>query len=325
MCAVTGNVRGPPEQRAPGATPTGRRPSERPSVSDRIVYVNGEFLPQEDAKISVFDHVVLYGDGVFETAVAWDGVVFKLEEHLDRLFRSLSAILLELPQSRAQIREIVLETIRRNKLDHAYVKLLVTRGSNDEPLLDPTGCVPGVICFARPYLYMASPEKVEQGLRVKTTAVRRPPSEVLDPHIKSLNYLNLVLAKLEAKAAAADEALLLDIRGNVCEAPGYNVFTVSEGVLSTPWQDILAGITRQTVIEIANAAAMRVREETLDLYHVHTADEVFFCSTAGGILPVIEVDGRPIGSGIPGPVYRHVHAEYETLLRSGRTGTPIRA
>lgn len=292
-------------------------------MPEPIIFVNGDYVPQSEAKISVFDHVVLYGDGVFETAVAWDGSIYKFDAHLDRLFRSLAAISLALPYTREEIRQIVIETVRRNELRNAYIKLLVTRGSNNEPLLDTTGCVPGVICFARPYLYMASPEKVLNGLRVKTVAIRRPPAQVLDPHIKSLNYLNLVLAKLEAQAACADEALLLDIRGNVCEAPGYNVFAVDNGRLRTPWQDILEGVTRETVMEIAREAGHVVEEATIELYDIYTADEVFFCSTAGGILPVIEVDGRVIGSGKPGPIFTLVRETYETLLHEGADGTLV--
>ena len=181
----------------------------------------------------------------------------------------------------------------------------------------------GVICFARPYLYMAKPERVRDGLRVKTAAVRRPPAQVLDPHIKSLNYLNLVLAKLEAEAAGADEALLLDIDGHVCEAPGYNVFAVSGGVLRTPWQDILEGVTRETVMTLAEADGLTVRAETIELYDLYTADEVFFCSTAGGLLPVVLLDGRRIGSGRPGPVFDRLRDAYQRRIASGKHGTPV--
>jgi branched-chain amino acid aminotransferase len=292
-------------------------------MTERIVYVNGEYVPEDEAKISVFDHVVLYGDGVFETAVAWNGSIYKLDAHVDRLFRSMAAIALELPHTREELIEIIIETVRRNDLSNAYIKLLVTRGSNNEPLLDTAGCVTGVICFARPYLYMASPDRVENGLKVKTAAIRRPPAQVLDPHIKSLNYLNLVLAKLEAKSAGADEALLLDIRGHVCEAPGYNVFVVSGNKLRTPWEDILEGVTRETVMELAVEMGHDVDETTLELYDVYTAEEVFFCSTAGGILPVIEVDGRQIGSGKPGPVFDKIRLGYAALLDACADGTPV--
>jgi branched-chain amino acid aminotransferase len=291
--------------------------------AEPIVYVNGRFVPESQATISVFDHVVLYGDGAFETAVAWRGSVFKLDAHLDRLSRSLAALALPAPHTTEELREIVLETIRRNDLQDAYVKILVTRGSNGTPLLDPTGCDPGCVVLVRPYLYMASSERIARGLRLKTVAVRRPSADVLDPHIKSLNYLNLVLAKIEARAAQVDEALLLDSRGSVCECPGYNVFAVHGEHLRTPWQDILEGITRETVLELAPAVGLRVAESTLELYDLYTADEVFLCSTAGGIVPVREVDGRPIGTGEPGEVFTSIRDAYLDLLASGAHGTPI--
>lgn len=292
-------------------------------MSDPIVYVNGEYVPQSQARISVLDHVVLYGDGAFETAVAWKGTVFKLEAHLDRLFRSLAALALPAPHTREELREIMLETVRRNQLQDAYIKLIVTRGPNDTPLLDPEGCEAGCIVLARPYLYMTSGDRIERGLRLKTVAIRRPPAQVLDPHIKSLNYLNLVLAKLESRAAEADEALILDIRGNVCEAPGYNVFCVDGHHLRTPWQDILEGVTRQTVLELAPQLGFVPSEETLELYDLYTADEVLLCSTAGGILPVREIDGRPIGAGRPGPAFRALQDAYMALMASGVHGTPL--
>ncbi|GLI03865.1 branched-chain-amino-acid transaminase [Phytohabitans aurantiacus] len=295
------------------------------SPPEPIIFVNGDYVPQSQARISVLDHAVLYGDGVFETAVAWNGVVFELEAHLDRLFRSLAAICLDPPYTRSELAGIVLETIRRNGLENAYVKLIVTRGVNDQPLLDPTGCVPGIICFARPYLYMANPDRVRDGLRVKTAATRRPPAQVLDPHIKSLNYLNLVLAKLEARAAGADEALLLDIHGHVCEAPGYNVFAVRDGRIRTPWQDILEGITRNTVMSLARDAGIEVLAETIELYDLYTANEVFFCSTAGGLLPVVEIDGRRIGDGHPGRVFSQLRDGYQRLLATGDNGTRVDA
>jgi len=294
-------------------------------LNERIVYVNGEFVPESQARISILDHAVLYGDGVFETVVAWQGRIFKLEEHLDRLFRSLAAIKLEPPHSRYELRELVLETVRRNALQEAYIKFIITRGTNDLPLLDPTGCIPGCIIFARPYLYMTSAENVRKGIHVKTAAVRRPPAEALPPQIKSLNYLNLVLARLEAQAAGADEALLLDTHGHVCEAPGYNVFSVHGNRLLTPHEDILEGITRETIFELAAEFGFQTAESTVELYHLYTADEVLFCSTAGGILPVIEIDGRRVGTGLPGSVFERLVTAYYELLASDRHGTSVYA
>jgi branched-chain amino acid aminotransferase len=278
-----------------------------------IVYANGDYVPEERASVSVFDHGLLYGDGVFETVLARNGVVHRLGAHLDRLLRSLAAIGMGPPHSRTGFEEIIGETVKRNDLGDAYVKLIVTRGTNGTPLLDPAGCVPTVICLARPHTDddPARLARIERGLTAKTTAVRRPPADVLDPRIKSLNYLNLVLARIEARAAGADEALLLDVHGHVCEAPGANVFVVAGGTLHTPDHDILEGITRATVIDLAP-----VIQRPLDLYDVYTADEVFLCSTAIGLIPVVTVDGRTVGTGKPGPVTTDLLARYLAALRA---------
>lgn len=294
-----------------------------PATEEPIVFVNGHYVPQSEAKISVLDHAVLYGDGVFETAVAWDGIIHALDAHLNRLFRSLAALCLDCGYTREQLVEIVVETVRRNNLRNAYIKLIITRGSNGTPLLDPGGCEAGIICFSQPYLYMASEDRVRNGLRVKTVSVRRTPAQVLDPHIKSLNYLNLVLARLESRAAGVDEALLLDMHGHVCEAPGYNVVSVRGRTVRTPVSDILEGVTRQTVMDMAAADGYDVRAENLELYDLYTADEVFFCSTAGGLIPVVELDGRKIGGAVPGPVFQRFRSQYQELLAAGHDGIRI--
>lgn len=290
-------------------------------MSEPILYVNGAFVPQSEAKISVMDHAVLYGDGVFDTAVAWGGQLFKLDAHIERFFRSMKAISLEPPVNRPELARLAKEAVRRNGLQHAYVKWIATRGHNGTPLMDPAGCVPNLIIITQPYIHRYADSG--SGIRVKTAAIRRPPGQVLDAHIKSLNYLNLILAKLEAKAAGVDEALLLDINGRVCEAPGYNVFAVRGSTLLTPEHDILEGITRETVFELAAQRGLRVKAGSVELYDVHTADEVFFCSTAGGLVPVREIDGRKIGDGVPGPVFTILAQAYRDLLASDRHGTPV--
>jgi branched-chain amino acid aminotransferase len=292
-------------------------------TGEPIIYVNGAFVPQSEARISVLDHAVLYGDGIFETAIAWQGRIFKLEEHLERGFRSMAAIALEPPLSRETMRSLIIEAVRRNGLADAYVKWIVTRGSNGRPLMDPAGCTPNLIIIVQPYISRVSAERASEGLRLKTVAVRRPPGQVLDPQIKSINYLNLVLAKLEAKAAGADEALLLDIHGRICEATGCNVFVVHGDKLRTPRHDILFGITRESVIELARERGLAVEEAELELYDAYTADELIICGTAGGLLPVVAVDGRKISSGRPGPVFKALHAAYQDLIASDRYGTPV--
>jgi branched-chain amino acid aminotransferase len=292
-------------------------------MGEPIVFVNGEFVPESQARISILDHAVLYGDGVFETACAWNGRLFKLDAHLDRCFRSMAAIALEPPVSRAKMRDLTIEAVRRNGFKNAYVKWIVTRGVNGRPLMDPAGCVANLIILVQPYINRASAERAAAGLKLKTVAIRRPSGDVLDPHIKSLNYLNLVMAKIEAKSAGADEALLLDRDGRICEVSGCNIFVLHGTHLRTPRHNILRGITRECVMEIAPSHGFTVEEADLELYDAYTADEIVICSTAGGLLAVAHIDGRAVGSGKPGPAFAKLSAAYERLLNSPQYGTDV--
>jgi branched-chain amino acid aminotransferase len=293
------------------------------AANEPVVYVNGAFVPQSQARISVLDHAVLYGDGIFETVFAWKRRIFKLEEHLDRAWRSMRAIALEPPMPRADMRALIVEAAARNGYEDAYIKWIVTRGVNGKPLMDPTGCVPNLIILVQPYLRRASEDKLRRGLALKTVAWRRPAGDVLDAQIKSLNYLNLVLAKIEAKAAGAEEALLLDAHGRLCEAAGWNILLRHGKRLRTPRHDILFGITRETVMEIAPQAGLVASEDDLTLYDAYTADEMLLCSTAGGVLPVSSIDGRPVGEGRPGPGFEALHRAYDALISSPTHGTPF--
>ena len=281
-------------------------------MGEPIVYVNNIFVPESEARISVMDHAFLYGDGVFDTAVAWNKRVFEFDAHVDRFFRSMTAIAMESPVTRGELKDLILEALQRSELDNAYIKWIGTRGSNGTPLMDPTGCVANLVILTRPYIDRDAPN----GLRVKTVAVRRPSGHVLDPQIKSLNYLNLVLAKIEAKAAGADQALMLDVSGRVCEAPGFNVFVVNSTVLRTPSRDILRGVTREAVMGFAPQLGYSAQQCDLELYDAYTADEIFLTSTAGGLIPVVELDGRRIGRGEPGPIYRKLAETYRDALNS---------
>ncbi|HMN80118.1 MAG TPA: aminotransferase class IV [Burkholderiaceae bacterium] len=297
--------------------------SPRSRGLEPIVYVGGEYVIQSEAKVSVLDHGLLYGDGIFETVFAWRGRIFKLDEHLDRGERSMAAIGMAPPLPRSELRKVIIETVRRNGFRDAYVKWIVTRGVNGKPLMDPAGCVPNLIVLVQPYLSKASAERVADGLRLKTVAVRRPSGDVIDPKIKSLNYLNLVLAKMEAKSSGADEALLLDTRGCIAEATGCNIFLRHGRRLSTPRTGILMGITRETVMELAAARGYQVSEADLELYDAYTADEILICSTAGGLLPVVGIDGRTIGQGAPGRAFAELRNDYAALIESPEHGTPV--
>ena len=291
--------------------------------AERQVYLGGEYVPENEARISVFDHVVLYGDAVYDTACAWSGKVFKLDEHVDRLFESAHALKIEVPLDKAGVREVILEVVRRNRLDNAYIKIVVTRGVGPMPLLSPYNCEPNLIVFAIPYLSLIDSVVQAEGIRAGISSLRRIPSECLDAKIKCCNYLNHILMRMEANEAGLDEAIELDIGGYVAEAPGYNVFMAKQGVLYTPGENILVGITRQTVLELAAAAGMETVVGRFTAFDLYNADEVFLTSTAGGIFAVREVDGRTIGSGRPGPITQMLNQKYIELLESGAQSTPV--
>jgi branched-chain amino acid aminotransferase len=294
-------------------------------TSEPILYVNGSFLPRSEARISVFDHVVLYGDGVYDTMVAWNHALFRLDQHLERLYESAHALMIRIPLDLDELRKITLETIARNRLSNAYVKVIVTRGVGKEPLLSPYDCEPGVIVFAVPYISQAGVRREDEAISMIVSSLRRVPNESLSTSVKSCNYLNHVLMRLEANEARADEALELDLEGYVCEAPGYNVFIAKKGTLTTPADNILHGITRQTVIDLAERAGIPVKLGRVQTFDVYTADEAFLTSTAGGVVPIGRLDSRLIGNGTRGPITRRMQEDYLALLESGAESTPIPA
>ena len=296
--------------------------TQKAQTQDPIVYVNGEFVPECEAKISVFDHVVLYGDGVYDTLCAWNYQVFKLDEHLDRLYESAHAVKLEIPLAKQALKEVVLEVVRSNQLRNAYVKIIATRGVGAQPLMSPYNCTPGLIVFAVPYMSLVD-GKEGKGIRMIVSSLRRIPDECLSSKIKSCNYLNHILMRMEANEAGADDAIELDTEGYVCEAPGYNVFMVKGGAIHTPRDNILVGVTRATVLELAAEAGIPVVEGRIQPFDLYNADEMFLSSTAGGIFAVGELDGRAIGDGRMGPVTHRMRDGYQALLESGAKSTPV--
>lgn len=288
-----------------------------------IIYVNGEYLPRSEARISVFDHVILYGDGVYDTLCAWNHAVFKLDEHIDRLYESAHAVKLEIPLSKDGLKQVVLETVRRSGLRNAYVKIVATRGVSAQPLLSPYNCTPGLIVFAVPYMSLVGGERELKGIKMIVSSLRRIPNECFSTKIKSCNYLNHVLMRMEANEAGADDAIELDMEGYVCEAPGYNVFMVKKGVIYTPGDNILVGITRQTVMELAEREGIPVQVGRIQPFDLYNADEVFLSSTAGGIFSVTELDGRSIGGGKPGATTKLMADRYLELLESGEQSTRV--
>jgi branched-chain amino acid aminotransferase len=299
--------------------------AEAPTRRRGYVWVNGEMKPADQAVVSVFDHGLLYGDGVFDTMFATHGYIFKFQEHLERFRRSLRATRMSLPIPESDLEQVILDTVAANGLREAYIKVVATRGESPEPLLDPRNTVPTLIVFVRPYLSLAGAGKRETGLSTKITATQRVGHAALDPRVKNLNYLNLVMAKFEAINANADEALLLDEDGFVCEAPGYNLFAVRNGVVITPDRGVLEGITRETVIEICGELGIPCTIGSIAPFDLFVAEEAFLSSTAAGLIPVTKVDGALIADGRPGPIWKRIDAAYDEMQRSGRHGTPVPA
>jgi branched-chain amino acid aminotransferase len=282
----------------------------------RQIYISGKFVPQEDAKISVFDHGLLYGDGVFEGLRSYRGKVFRLHDHITRLYESARAIWLEIPMTQDAMCEAVNEAIRINKIDDGYVRLVVTRGAGTLGL-DPNRCSTPQVIIIADAISLYPKELYEKGLEIVTVSVQRTSSAALSPRIKSLNYLNNILAKIEGLQAGCIEALMLNHKGEVAECTGDNIFLVRRDVLFTPPLDagILGGITRDAVIEVAREAGIEVREVALTKHDVYVADECFLTGTAAEVIPVVKVDSRTIGAGKPGPITRDLEKRFKKLTQ----------
>jgi len=283
----------------------------------RIIFMNDRLVPEEEARVSVFDHGLLYGDGVFEGLRSYSGRVFRLDAHLDRLWASARAICLEIPLSKPAVAKAVNDTLAANALVDGYVRLVVTRGAGSLGLNPNRTRNPQVIVIADT-ISLYPREYYEQGLKIVTAATQRVQSAALSPRIKSLNYLNNIMAKLEGLRAGCVEALMLNHKGEVAECTGDNVFVVRSGVLLTPPPDagILEGITRNAVMELARAAGIDCREATLTRHDLYTADECFLTGTAAEVIPVVDIDGRTIGAGVPGPVTQRLTTAFHALVRS---------
>jgi branched-chain amino acid aminotransferase len=286
------------------------------------IYIDGKFYGERDAKISVFDHGLLYGDGVFEGIRAYHGRVFKLKEHIDRLYASAKAILLNIPLSPEVMSLAVVETCRKNKLRDAYIRLVVTRGPGGLGL-DPKKCPKPSIIIIAGKIQVYPPALYERGLDIVTVPTVRNLHSAVNPAIKSLNYLNNILAKIEANNAGVEEAIMLNAEGYVSECTADNLFIVKRGELHTPplYAGALYGITRATVMELARETGLTVAESNLTRYDVFNADEVFLTGTGAELIPVVKVDARVIGTGKPGPVFRDLKERYHRLTMT--SGEPI--
>jgi branched-chain amino acid aminotransferase len=285
----------------------------------RQVYISGKFVPQEEAKISVFDHGLLYGDGIFEGIRSYGGKVFRLRQHIERLYESAKAIWLEIPMSQDAMCDAVDEAVRVNKIDDGYIRLVVTRGAGTLGL-DPNRCSNPQVIIIADAISLYPKDLYEKGLEIVTVSVQRTHPAALNPRVKSLNYLNNILAKIEGLQAGCIEALMLNHKGEVAECTGDNIFLVRGGVLFTPPLDagILAGVTRDAVIELARGAGIDVREIALTKHDVYIADECFLTGTAAEVIPVVKVDSRTIGTGKPGPITRELEKHFRELTRTHR-------
>ena len=282
-----------------------------PLITAMKIYLDGSFVEKEDAKISVFDHGLLYGDGIFEGIRVYKNCVYRLDEHLERLEYSAKALLLKLPLSREEFAEIVCESCRVNGLSDGYIRLLVTRGEGSLGL-SPDSCPKPTVISIADKIALYPKECYTEGLAIVTVPTRRTGPMALNPAIKSLNYLNNVMAKVEAAQSGALEAVMLNDQGYVAECTGDNIFLVYKGAIYTPASSngALRGITRQAVMDLGEAAGYKVIETNLTRYEIWNADECFLTGTAAELIPVVKLDGRVIGSGKPGPVTGELHSAF---------------
>lgn len=285
-------------------------------MDERLVYIDGEFYPKSQAKISVFDHGFLYGDGVFEGIRAYNGRIFKCKEHVDRLFMGAKAIDLRIPLSKEEVTWAIKETCKKNNIRDGYIRLVVSRGEGDLGL-SPTKCPRASVIIIADTIALYPQELYEKGLKVITASTRRNVPASIDPQVKSLNYLNNVLAKIEANRAGVPEAIMLNSMGVVCECTGDNVFIAVKGELFTPpsYLGLLDGITKGVVMDICGRLGYKAIEKEFTLYNLYNADECFFTGTAAEVIAVTEVDGRMIGEGKAGPITKRILEEFGKIVK----------
>jgi len=286
-------------------------------------YVNGKYVPKDEASVSVYDHGFLYGDGVYEAIRAYDGIVFKLREHLDRLYESAKSIKIETPLSKDDMTRLVINALRKNQLKNSYIRIVISRGWGKMGV-DPRNCPkPTIVILTEPREPLFGTNVT--GISAIVSSLRRTPSWSLDPRIKTLNYLNNIMAKIEAIEAGVEEAIMLNEQGHVAETSTENIFIVKNGVVSTPHpsQGVLRGITRDAVISVAKQLGYPLEERAITVHELYNADEVFVTGTAAEIVPIVTVTGRSIGSGRPGPVFEKILDGFKQLIKASKEGTTI--
>ncbi len=288
------------------------------------IYIDGTFYPKSQAKISVYDHGLLYGDGVFEGIRAYNGIVFKLKEHIDRLYRSAHVITLKIPLTKEEMIRAVIDTLHKNKMRDSYIRLVVTRGVGDLGL-DPRKCPKPSVIIITDSISIRAGDAKEKGITTMFSWIRRNPVDSTTHEIKSLNYLNSILAKIEANASGVDEAICLEGNGYIAEGVGENVFIVKKGRIFTPpgATGALAGITSETVVKLAEKLGYQVTVANLTPFMIFTADEAFFTGTAMEVIPIREVNKRQIGDGKPGPITKKLIVAFEKVTADPKEGVPF--
>lgn len=290
-------------------------------MDELMIYLNGEFVKKSEAKISVFDHGVLYGDGVFEGIRAYDGKVFKLKDHMERIFAAAKSLMLEIPMSKEELAEIVIKTCNLNNLSEGYIRLVVTRGDGDLGL-NPAKCKKATVFCIASNIQLYPQEMYVKGIPVITASQRRNKATIIDPQIKSLNYLNNILAKIEANRANAQEAIMLNEDGIVAECTGDNIFIIKDGVIYTPpiHIGILDGITRRSIIGIAKNAGYELVEKEFTLFNVYNSDECFLTGTGAECIAVTSADDRVIGNGVAGPITTKLLQLFKEYVKDDKNG-----
>ena len=289
-----------------------------------VAFVDGEFMAAQEAKIPLFDLGFTRGDAVYDTVSVWKGRFFRLDDHVARFLRSCAGARLTCPHPPEELKRILAECVHRAGLEDAYVQMIVTRGEFPTGSRDPRTCRNRFVGFARPYVWIVTPERQEVGIDLAIVDNRRTPTEAIDPRVKNFNLMDLQRGLFEALDRGADNAVLCTPAGHLAEGPGFNLFVVKGGAISTPRGNVLEGITRQTVLDLARELGVPARQADLPPDALTAADEAFLSSTAGGIMPVTRVDGRPLGGGRPGPITTRVRTVYWDKREAGWLGTSVK-
>ena len=297
---------------------------DRSAYSKGAAFVDGRFVPVAEARVPILDWGFLRSDATYDVAHVWRGSFFRLEDHLDRFERGMARLRMSLPYGRAEIREVLMECVRLGGLREAYAEIICTRGVPPPGSRDPRECENNFFAFAVPFVWIADPQKQERGLRAVIGGVQRIGPGSVDPTVKNYHWLDLEVGLYEAYDRGGETVILVDRENNVVEGPGFNVFGVKDGRIATPSRGVLEGITRRTVIELAAEHGILLEERAVPAGEVRRADEVFVTSTAGGIIPVTEVDGERVGDGVPGPVTLRLRAAYWGLHDDPRFATPVK-